>query len=100
MVARIVALATDQFKTRQADYKRQEDFLRKSIDQMNDQIETISQQEKEEERGAEADAKELDRVIKLYNKGTLVSNRVVEARRTVLPVVDPQAADVRTADAG
>lgn len=84
MVSRIVALATDQFKTRQADYKRQEDFLRKSIDQMNDQIETISQQEKEEQRGAEADAKELDRVIKLYNKGTLVSNRVVEARRTVL----------------
>ena len=84
MVARIVSLATDQFETRQADYRRQEEFLRKNIDQMNDQIETISQQEQEEKKGAEADAKELDRVIKLYNKGTLVSNRVVEARRTVL----------------
>lgn len=84
MVTRIVALATDQFKTRQSDYKRQEDFLRKSIQQIDGQIETITQQVREEKKGAEADAKELARAIKLYNKGTLVSNRVVEARRTVL----------------
>lgn len=84
MVARIVALAIDQHKTRRADYQRQETFLRQSIERMSKQIETMSQREEREEKGADADAKNLERVVSLYKKGTFVHNRVIEARRNVL----------------
>lgn len=84
MIARIVALATDQYRTRRADYRRQESFLKQSIERMDKQIATMSHREEQEEKGADADAKNLERVVSLYEKGTFVHNRVIEARRNVL----------------
>ena len=84
MIARIVALATDQYKTRRADYLRQEAFLKQSIERMDQQIATMSHREEQEEKGADADAKDLEKIIALYQQGTFVHNRVIEARRNVL----------------
>ncbi len=84
MIAKIVTLATDQYKARQADYSRQKAFLQNSIEQMNRRIETVSLRERREARGAEDDVKDLERTIALHKQGTLVNSRVIEARRNVL----------------
>lgn len=84
MIAQIVSLATDQLTTRREDYQRQEDFLKKSIQQMDERIATISHREEQEEKGAAEDAKDLERISGLYENRTLVHSRVIEARRNVL----------------
>ena len=84
MIAKIVTLATDQFNARQEDYTRQKAFLQKSIEQMNLRIETVSQREEREAKGAADDVRDLERTIALYKQGTLINNRVIEARRNVL----------------
>lgn len=84
MIAKIVALATDRFKARRADYQRQEAFLKQSIERMHEQIKTISYQKEQQETGAAADAEDLERIIALNKSGILVNSRVIEARRNVL----------------
>lgn len=84
MIAKIVTLATDQYKARQEDYTRQKAFLQQSIEQMDLRIETVSQREQREAKGAADDVRDLERTIALYKQGTLINNRVIEARRNVL----------------
>lgn len=84
MISKITSLATDQLKTRSADHERQKAFLKQSIEQMNERIDTMSQREEREEQGAAADAKDLERIAGLYQNRTLVHSRLIEARRNVL----------------
>src|SRR5216684_147763 len=88
-VARSTALAivnveAEQLKTRQADQRAEETFLRRGIVQADEQIKVLSEQEKTEDHGTQADIEELERAKELFNRGTLPSLRVTDARRAML----------------
>ena len=84
LIAQIVALATDQFASRREDFERQESFLKQSIKQMDVRIDMMSRREKQEAKGAAADAEDFKRIAALYANRTLVHRSVIEARRNVL----------------
>lgn len=84
MITKIVALATDQLKSRRADHERQKAFLKDSIEQMDRRVKTVSLREAEEKQGAAADTKDLERIAALHASRTLVHSRLIEARRNVL----------------
>lgn len=82
--AAIVKVETEHLMTAQADNERQIAYLNRAIKQCEDQIGFLSMQEQTEEQGAKSDAEELQRVVALFDKGSLVSPRVTDARRAVL----------------
>jgi len=83
-VADIVGVEAAQLQARRTDRDRQKAFLERAIAKSEEQIGILSEQQKEEEQGAQADVEELQRVVDLFGKGTLPSPRVVESRRAVL----------------
>jgi polysaccharide export outer membrane protein len=70
--------------TRDSDHERSKDFLRRSIQQADEQIQTLSEQQQNEGEGLRADAQELQKARAAYGGGNLPSPRVAEARRAVL----------------
>jgi polysaccharide export outer membrane protein len=88
-VARSTALAivnveAEQLKTRQADLQAERTFLQRAIVQADEQIQVLSEQQKTEDQGSQADVEELERAKELFNRGTLPSLRVTDARRAML----------------
>ena len=88
-VARSTALAivnveAEQLKTRQADLQAERTFLQRAIVQADEQIQVLSEQQKTEDQGNQADVEELERAKELFNRGTLPSLRVTDARRAML----------------
>ncbi|MEO8318349.1 MAG: polysaccharide biosynthesis/export family protein [Bradyrhizobium sp.] len=73
-----------QLKARQTDLEREKTFLQHAITQGAEQIQVLSEQQKEDDQGAKADVEELQRTIDLYGKGSLPSPRVADSRRAVL----------------
>jgi polysaccharide export outer membrane protein len=82
--AQIVSLETEYRTTRDADRERAKDFLRRSIQQADEQIGILSEQRESEAEGLEADAQELKKARAAYGSGNLPSPRVADARRAVL----------------
>lgn len=58
--------------------------IRAAMKQADEQIAILAQQEKKEESGAQADAKELEDLTAYFKAGNTSSARVTEARRAVL----------------
>jgi polysaccharide export outer membrane protein len=83
-LAQISQVEKDALDARQTDHQREKTFLQRTIKQGNDQIAILSEQQKKEEKGTEADVEELQKALDLYSKGTLTSPRVTDARRAVL----------------
>jgi polysaccharide biosynthesis/export protein len=83
-VGEIIRLETGLLSADQADRQREREFIQRAIKQGSDQIATLSEQRQEEEQGVKADAEELEKDLDLLKKGTVLSQRVTDARRAVL----------------
>ena len=82
-ISEIVKAETEYLKTKQSDYQREKAFLQRGVREGDDQVNVLSAQQKTEEEGYQSDLEELQKVNDLYNKGSLVSPRVADARRAV-----------------
>ena len=82
--AEIVKVEAEHLMMAQTDNERQIAYLNRAIKQCEDQIGILSEQEQTEDQGARSDAEELQKVLALFDKGTLISPRVTDARRAVL----------------
>jgi polysaccharide export outer membrane protein len=71
-------------QARMADYHRERDFLKSTVDQADDRIAVVEKQQAEEEQGSRADTLELKRLVELLSKGQETNPRVTEARRALL----------------
>jgi polysaccharide export outer membrane protein len=80
----IVNVETEHLKTRQADQQAERTFLQRGIAEADEQIQVLSEQQKTEDQGTQADVEELERAKELFNRGTLPSLRVTDARRAML----------------
>jgi polysaccharide export outer membrane protein len=83
-ITELLGLEAAQLKARQTDLEREKAFLQHAITQGAEQIQVLSEQQKEDDQGAKADVEELQRTIDLYGKGSLPSPRVADSRRAVL----------------
>jgi polysaccharide export outer membrane protein len=72
------------FQARMADYQRERDFLKSSVDQADERIAVVEKQQAEEEQGSRADTLELKRLVELLSKGQETNPRVTDARRALL----------------
>jgi len=66
------------------EYRNEKVHLQNAARLADEQIGTLTTQEKQEAQGLQTDIDELDRVNKLFGSGSLVSPRVTESRRAVL----------------
>lgn len=84
VLTKLLALE-DETKTQSAaDYNRDKGYYGNAIKEADHQIEVLTEQQKTEDEGAEADAKDLQRAMDAFGKGNLPSPRVSEYRRAVL----------------
>ena len=83
-ISEIVNAETEYLKTKQNDYQREKAFLQHGIRQGDEEVHVLSEQQKQDEQGLQADLEDLQKVNELYGKGALVSPRVTDARRAVL----------------
>lgn len=66
------------------EYRNEKVHLQNAARLADEQIATLTSQEKQEAQGLQSDIDELDRINKLFGSGSLVSPRVTESRRAVL----------------
>lgn len=83
-ISEIVNSEAQYLKTKQLDYQREKSFLRRSVQEGENQVGVLAEQQKKEEEGYQTDFEELQKVLDLFGKGALVSPRVTDARRAVL----------------
>ncbi|MEH2609780.1 polysaccharide biosynthesis/export family protein [Bradyrhizobium sp. AZCC 1693] len=83
-ISEIVHAETEYLKTKQSDYQQEKVFLQRGVRQGDDQVRVLSEQQKKEEEGFQADLEELQKASDLFGKGSLTSPRVTDARRAVL----------------
>jgi polysaccharide export outer membrane protein len=83
-ISEIVNAETEYLKTKQSDFQQEKAFLQRGVRQGDDQVRVLSEQQKKEEEGFQADLEELQKASDLFAKGSLTSPRVTDARRAVL----------------
>jgi len=83
-ISQIKRLEAEQLKSRQEDYLREKEFLRRVIKQAEEHIGVLSESLKREEEGVQADMQDLQRVTDLFGKGAVAITRITDARRAVL----------------
>lgn len=83
-ISEIINAESEYLKTKQIDYQREKAFLERGVRQGDDEVRVLSEQQKKEEEGFQADLEELQKASDLYGKGSLTSPRVTDARRAVL----------------
>lgn len=83
-ISEIVHVEAEQLKARQADYDSQKAFLQRAITLGDKQVDVLTEQQKQDDQGAQADIDELQRTLEFYGKGALPSPRVADSRRAVL----------------
>jgi len=84
VLSQIVNLETRYREADTADYKRQKDYLRRSIEEADKQAQVLSEQKQSEEEGVRADEQDLQKARNAFGNGSLPSLRVAEFRRSVL----------------
>jgi polysaccharide export outer membrane protein len=83
-ISEIVHIEAEQLQARQADYDSQKVFLQRAITLGENQVVVLTEQQKQDDEGAQADIDELQRTLEYYGKGALPSPRVADSRRAVL----------------
>jgi polysaccharide export outer membrane protein len=83
-MAEFATVESEYLQTSQADYHREQAFLKHAVKQADEQIGVLGSQEQKEEQGVQADLQELQKATELFSRGTLTSPRVTDARRAVL----------------
>ncbi len=81
---RIMAIERDKLGVRNDDYAKEKSYLTEAAAQEQDRMQVLSEQQKKERAGVEADNEDLQRVQDIYQKGNLPITRVIEARRSLL----------------
>ena len=84
VISDIVNAEVEYLKTKESDYQREKAFLQRSVKQGDAEVAVLSEQQKKEEEGYQTDVDELQKVLDLFSKGSLISPRVTDARRAVL----------------
>lgn len=80
----ILLSEAQSLKAAQIDFRKERTFLEDAVKQSDAQLVTLRKQQEGEEKGVQADEEELERVVKLFSSGSLVSPRVTESRRALL----------------
>src|SRR5262249_38284664 len=70
VISDIVNAESKYLKTKESDYQRERSFLQRSVQEADAEVSILSDQQKKEEEGYQADHDELQKVLDLYNKGT------------------------------
>lgn len=83
-ISEIVNAETEYLKTKQSDYQQEKTYLQHGIRQGDDEVRVLSEQQKKDEEGLQADLDDLQKTTELFGKGSLISPRVTDARRAVL----------------
>ena len=83
-VQAIVDIEMEQLKARKTDEQAERTFLQHGIVQADEEIQVLSQQQKTEEQGNQADIDEFERSKDLLSRGNLTNLRVSDARRAML----------------
>lgn len=83
-ISDIVNAEKEYLKTKQSDYQQEKTYLQRSIRQGDDEVRVLSEQQKKDEEGLQADVEDLQKTTELFGKGSLISPRVTDARRAVL----------------
>ena len=83
-ISEIVNAETEYLKTKQSDYQREKAFLQRGVRDGDDEVGVLSEQQKKEEQGLQADLEELQKANDLFSRGSVTSPRVTDARRAVL----------------
>jgi polysaccharide export outer membrane protein len=83
-ISQIISLEIEYRAARASDHERAKNFIRNSMQQLDDQIQVLSEQQQKEEEGVQADTQELQKARAAFGHGSLPSPRVADARRAVL----------------
>jgi polysaccharide export outer membrane protein len=83
-LSEIVKRETALLSADQTDRQREREFIQSAITQGSDQMATLSEQQQAEEQGVKSDTEELEKDLDLLKKGTVLGQRVTDARRAVL----------------
>jgi polysaccharide export outer membrane protein len=84
VLAEMLELERQTAAKRNAAQERERDYLKRAIKEADQQIAILAEQSVAEDKGAQADAADLQRAMDMYGKGALPSPRVSEYRRAVL----------------
>ena len=83
-ISQIKRLEAEQLKSRQEDYQREKEFIRRGINQAEEHIGVLSESLKTQEEGIQADMQDFRRITDLFGKGAVAITRITEARRALL----------------
>lgn len=83
-LANLVRSERESLKFAQENHNQEITSIRAAMKQADEQIAVLAQQAKQEDSGAQADAEELEKLIKAFEAGSVPSTRVSEARRAML----------------
>ena len=83
-ISQIVNLEIQYRTASSSDHERQKDFLRRSIQEADQQALVLSEQKQNEDEGVQADSQEFQKARAAFGNGSLPSFRVAEFRRAVL----------------
>lgn len=83
-ITEIVNVASEQLRTRHAEQAREKEYLERAITQADQHITILTSQLEKEEKGVQADAEDVQRITKLFEKGAVAIPRVSDARRAAL----------------
>jgi polysaccharide biosynthesis/export protein len=81
---RIVELETSQLAGRNADYRKELDYLTDALAKQDQRISTLSDRLQKEQQGAETDARTLSQMRESFQKGLVPMTRLDDARRFAL----------------
>jgi polysaccharide export outer membrane protein len=77
-------LGAEELHVRNADYSKEKAYLSEAVGKEDGRINILSEQVQTEKDGVDADSGDLAQLQDLLKKGTVVSSRVIEARRALL----------------
>jgi len=77
-------LGAEELQVRNTDYSKEKGYLAAAVGKEDGRIKILADQLRTEKAGMDADSGDLAQLQDLLKKGTIVSSRVVEARRALL----------------
>ena len=84
VVERVFGIAWQRLRQDKEAHEQELTFLRSAILKLDQQIEVVKKQEKDQARSLNLDNAELNKLKKLYARGALNNNRFAQVRRSVL----------------
>jgi polysaccharide export outer membrane protein len=80
----IEKLEQQLLETRNSDFKKEKEHLKRAIEQDSNRIAALSEREQKEKEGTQADARDLEEMRQNFKKGVIPAMRMAETRRVAL----------------